>query len=245
MASSDFQRVMKIISALFILILLSPINAQWASFDLNKADAENFSKAVKPFLQSVSLSNTNHFNTISENNKRLHLGVAYSQVVNISGEETSSKLIGGYPNIYAGYPVSENLQLKGNISLFNSGDDVVQSFAYGLGLKLTNKESNNWRMSILFSQLRGPDDISMKSVDANVNYNFRLANISLYAGLGVNTYNAKILLDDDTFPNKIKSNANHLLVGSQLNVRDFIISPLLLFNSDIIILTLEISGTFL
>lgn len=245
MESSDFQRVMKIISALFVLILISPINAQWASFDLNNTDTEGFLKAVKPFLQSVSLSNTNHFNTISDNNKRLHLGVAYSQGINISGEETSSKLIGGYPNFYGGYLVSENLQIKGNISLFNSGDDIVQSFAYGLGFKLTNKELNNWKMSILFSQLHGPDDISMKTVDANINYSLHVANILLYAGIGITTYNAKILLDEDIFSNRIKGDANHLFVGSQLNMREFTISPILLFNSDLIIMTVEVSGVFL
>lgn len=244
MESFDSQRIMKIISALLVLILFVPLNAQWASFNLNKVDAENFSQEVGPFLQSISLSTISHFNTITENDKRLTLGVAYSHGVNVSGEETSSKLMGGYPNFFGGFIISENLQLKGNFSIFNSGDEIIQSFAYGLGLNLTNKESSNWKASVLFSQMQGPDDIRLKSFDGNITYNFWLVTVPVYIGFGINSYKAKILLDDDSIPNSIKGNANHLLVGSQLTTRQFTISPLIKLSSDVIVMAVEFSGSF-
>ena len=61
------------------------------------------------------------------------------------------------------------------MSTFKSNNDIVQSFAYGFGLNLTNREKNNWRASVLFSQLRGPDDIKVRSMDGQLSMNLMSA----------------------------------------------------------------------
>ena len=60
------------------------------------------------------------------------------------------------------------------MSIFKSGNDVVQSFAYGFGLNITNKDKNNWRFSVLFSKLQGPDDLKNRSIDAAIIKEFEL-----------------------------------------------------------------------
>jgi hypothetical protein len=235
---------MKYLLALIILFIAVPINAQWVSFDLKDIENDKFEEQINPFIKSISLSTTRHLYSPVNINNRLRLGFAYSHGINISGKDDISKLIGGYPNFVGELLISENLELKGNISIFNSGNDIVQSFAYGFGLNVTNKESNNWIVSVLFSQLKGTDDISMKTIDGNIIYDFRINEFPIFLGFGINSYNSKILIDNELIPNSIKGNANNLLVGTIFNMGRINIMPILQLNSDIIIMSLEISGTF-
>ena len=137
---------MKTISIILFAIIafFVPINAQWISFELDNIDSEKFQKQVEPLLETISLSTNRHFFSPINIDKRASLGVSYSQGFNISGEEYSTNLIGGYPSFAGSLVVTNNLLLKGNISIFKSGNDIVQSFAYGFGLNLTNEETNNW-----------------------------------------------------------------------------------------------------
>ena len=237
---------MKVLSIIFSVFLLSvPLTAQWTSFDLSNINTEEFEKQVGPFLKTTSISINRHFfNPINENG-RFNFGVSYSQGINLTRENQSSDLIGGYPNIAGSVVITENLLLKGNMSIFNSNNDIVQSFAYGLGLNLTNKEKNNWRFSVLFSQLRGPDDIKIRSMDAAIINEFEVRKVHLFAGIGMNSYNAKILIDtSDSNPKSIKDNANHLLLGTQLKTGRITIVPVLQVNSDVLIISIEIFGAF-
>ena len=235
---------MKYLLALIILFIVVPINAQWASFDLNEMENDKFEEQINPFIKSISLSTTRHLYSPIIINNRLRLGFTYSHGINISGKDDLSKLFGGYPNFAGKLLISENLELKGNISVFNSGNDIVQSFAYGFGLNVTNKETNNWRLSVLFSQLQGTDDISIKTIDGNIIYDFRINEFPIFLGFGINSYSTKILIDDELIPNKIKGNANNLLAGTIFNRGKINIAPIIQLNSDIIIMSLEISGAF-
>ena len=127
----------------------------------------------------------------------------------------------------------------------SSGNDIIQSFAYGFGLNLTNKDKNNWRFSILFSKLQGPDDLKNRSIDAAIIKEFEFGSVPIFAGLGLNTYNTKILIEDlDSITKTIKGDANHLLLGTQLTKGRFTIIPVLQLNSDVVIISIEISGVF-
>ena len=131
------------------------------------------------------------------------------------------------------------------MSIFKSGSDFVQSFAYGFGLNITNEDKNNWRVSVLFSKLQGPDDLKNRSIDAAIIKEFEFGSVQIFAGLGLNNYNTKILIEDfDSIPKTIKGNANHLLLGTQLIKGRFTIIPVLQLNSDVIIISIEISGVF-
>lgn len=234
---------------LVILILLIsfsvPVNAQWTSFELDNIEIENFQQQVEPFLKTISLSTNRHFFSQVNINKRISLGVSYSNGINITGEKYSTDLIGGFPNLAGALVVTPNLSLKGNMSLFKSGNDLVQSYAYGLGINLTNKDNNNWRFSVLFSRLKGADDLKNRSTDAVIVKEFELGTIPIFAGLGLNTYNTKILIEDlDSISKSIKGNANHLLLGIQLIKGRLTIIPVLQVNSDVVILSIEISGIF-
>ncbi len=238
---------MKVLQFIFSTLFLFSVtlNAQWTSFDLSNINTEEFEKQVGPLLKTTSISINRHFfNPINENG-RFNLGVSYSQGMNLTGKSQSSELIGGYPNVAGSVVITENLLLKGNMSTFKSNNDIVQSFAYGFGLNLTNREKNNWRASVLFSQLRGPDDIKVRSMDVVIINEFDVGKVHLFAGLGLNSYNAKILIDSsDTIPRSIKDNANHLLLGAQLNTGGIIFVPVLQVNSDVLIISIEISGAF-
>ncbi len=234
---------------LVILILLIsfslPVNAQWTSFELDNIELENFQQQVEPFLKTISLSSNRHFFSQININKRISLGVSYSHGINISGEKYSTDLIGGFPNLAGALVVTPNLSLKGNMSLFKSGNDLVQSYAYGLGINLTNKDNNNWRFSVLFSRLQGADDLKNRSTDAVIVKEFELGTVLIFTGLGLNTYNTKILIEDlDSISKSIKGNANHLLLGIQLIKGRLTIIPVLQVNSDVVILSIEISGIF-
>lgn len=233
----------------FILILIIsftvPLSAQWTSFELDNIESEKFQQQVEPFFKTISLSTNRHFFSPITINKRINIGLSYSHGINITGEKYSTDLIGGYPNLAGTLVVTQNLLLKGNMSIFKSEGDIVQSFAYGFGLNLTNKEKNNWRFSVLFSRLQGPDDLKNRSIDAAIINEFEIGTIPIFAGLGLNTYNTKILIEDlDSIPKSIKGNANHLLLGIQLIKGRLTIIPVLQVNSDVVILSIEISGVF-
>ena len=231
---------------IIIISLLVPLSAQWASFELGNIEAENFQQVVVPFLKTISLSTNRHFFSPITVNKRINIGISYSHGINITGEKYSTDLIGGYPNLAGTLVVTQNLSLKGNMSIFKSEGDIVQSFAYGFGLNLTNKEKNNWRFSVLFSKLQGPDDLKNRSIDAAIIKEFKLGTVPIFAGLGLNTSNTKILIEDldPSIPKTIKGNANHLLLGIQLIKGRLTIIPILQVNSDVVILSIEISGVF-
>ena len=238
---------MKIIPIILIVILFIsvPVSAQWTSFELDKIDSEQFEQQIDPFLKTISLSTNRHFFSQSNINKRISIGISYSQGINITGQKYSTDLIGGYPNLAGTLVVTQNLSLKGNMSIFKSGNDLVQSFAYGFGLDITNKDKNNWRFSVLFSKLQGPDDLRNRSIDAAIIKEFELGSVPIFAGLGLNTYNTKILLEDlDSIPKTIKGNANHLLFGTQLIKGRFTILPVLQINYDVILISIEILGVF-
>ncbi len=237
---------MKVIPLIFsILLFCVPIKAQFASFDLSDINTEEFEEQIQPFLKIVSISNNRHFINPIEENSRVSLGVSYSQGINFVGDNQSSDLTGGYPNLAGALVITENLLLKGNISTFKSNNDVVQSFAYGFGLNLTNTVNNNWQISVLFSQLRGPDDLKFRAMDAAIIKEFEIGKIQLFTGLGLNNYNAKILLNtSDTIPNSIKGNANYLLLGARLIKSRITVVPFMQINSNVTVLSVEISGIF-
>lgn len=238
---------MKTILAILISIMFfsAPIDAQWTSFELDNIDSEKFKQQVEPFLKTISLATNRHFFSPININNRISIGISYSQGVNISGEKYPTDIIGGYPNLAGALIVTPNLSLKENMSIFKSEDDIVQSFAYGFGLNLTNKDKNNWRFSVLFSKLRGPDDLKNRSIDAVIISEFELGKIPLFAGLGLNTYNTKILIEDiDSIPKSIKGNANHLLIGTQLIKGRLTIIPVLQVNSDVVMLSIEMLVIF-
>ena len=238
---------MKTIPIILIVILFFsvPISAQWTSFELDNIDSEEFQQQVEPLLKTISLSTNRHFFSPININKHISIGVSYSHGINISGEQYSTDRIGGYPNIAGTLVVTQNLSLKGNMSIFESENDVVQSFAYGFGLNITNKDKNKWRFSVMFSKLHGPDDLKNRYIDAAIIKEFELGSVPLFAGLGLNTYNTKILIEDlDPIPKTIKGDANHLLLGVQLTKGKFTIIPVLQVNSDVVIISIEISGAF-
>ena len=238
---------MKAFSIILIVIISFSVSvsAQWTSFELDNLDSEQFQQQVEPFLKIISLSTNRHFFSQNSINKRISIGVSYSQGVNITEEKRSTDLIGGYPNFAGTLVVTQNLLLKGNVSIFKSGSEFVQSFAYGFGLNITNEDKNNWRVSVLFSKLQGPDDLKNRSIDAAIIKEFEFGSAQIFAGLGLNNYNTKILIEDlDSIPKTIKGNANHLLLGTQLIKGRFTIIPVLQVNSDVIIISIEIAGVF-
>jgi len=238
---------MKPFSIILIVIIffLTPVSAQWTSFELDNIDIEKFQKQTEPFLKTISLFTNRHFFRPNIIINRISIGVSYSRGINITGEKHSTDIMGGYPNIAGALVVTQNLSLKGNMSIFESGNDVVQSFAYGFGLNITNEDKNNWRSSILFSKLQGPDDLKNRSIDAAIIKEFEFSTVPIFVGLGLNTYNTKILIEDiDTVPTSIKGNANHLLFGAQLTKGRLTIVPVLQVNSDVVIVSIEISGVF-
>jgi hypothetical protein len=238
---------MKTIPIILILIISFsvPLSAQWTSFELDNIELEKFQQQVEPFLKTISLSTNRHFFSPTNINKRLSLGLSYSHGINIAGENHSTDLIGGYPNLAGILIVTQNLSLKGNMSIFKSESDLVQSFAYGFGLNLTNKDKNNWQFSVLFSKLQGPDDFKNRSIDAVIINEFEITSIPIFIGLGLNTYNTKILIEDfDSIPKLIKGNANYLLLGTLFTKGRLTIIPVLQVNSDVAIISIEISGVF-
>lgn len=233
---------MKNLLFLLFLIYFAPLKAQWANFDLQGLVTENFKKDVEPFIKSASISSANHLISPVRINNRLRIGASYSHGLNISNDNATNGLFGGYPNVAGSLLITDNLYLKGNFSIFNSNDDVVQSLAFGIGLNLTQRDTSNWHLSILFSKINGPDDISLNSIDANIYYNFYLGNLPLFVGLGTNNYKARILIDSDDIPNKIEGDVNYLILGLLCNRERLTVTPLISLNSDVIVMGLEFSG---
>ena len=231
---------------LIVMISLSvSVSAQWTSFELNNIDSQEFQQKAQPFFKTISLFTIRHFFSQNSINKRISVGVSYSQGINIEGGKYSTDLIRGYPNIAGILVVTQNLSLKGNVSIFKSGSDLVQSFAYGFGLNITTEEKNNWRVSTLFSKLHGPDDLKNRSIDAAIIKEFEVGSVPLFAGLGLNTYNTKILINDfESISKTIKGNVNHVLLGIQLVKGRITIIPVLQINSDVVIISIEISRVF-
>jgi hypothetical protein len=233
---------MKFVFHLLIFIIPIAISAQMVDFDIENVESENFKNEVEPFIKTVSILSVNHFEDQFKTNKRFQFGVAYSQGLSISGNETSTNLLGGYPNIGGALMISDNLKLKGNFSIFSSGEDIVQSFAYGIGLRIANNEAGNWRLSILFADLKGPSDIELKAMDTNISYGLMIKNLPVYIGVGSNSYKSKILIENDDIPNTIKGNSLYLSLAAQFNKWNFTTTPLIKINLDAIIVGIEFSG---
>ena len=236
---------MKFVSQLIVLIIPVIVSAQLADFDLKNIEQDKFKETVEPFIKSVSISSINHFEDQFNSNKRLQLGIAYSHGINLSGVDKSSELFGGYPNIGGGLMISENLKLKGNFAVFNSGDNIVQSFAYGVGINIATNEKNSWRMSLMVSELNGPTDIEIKAMDGVINYGFRIKNMPAFIGLGTNSYKSKILLEGNEIPGTIKGNTLYFSLGLQLVKGNFTTTPIIKLSSKAMVFGLEFSGVII
>ena len=236
---------MQYLLTILILCFAFPLNAQWASFELENIDQESLEQQIGPLLKTISLSSSRHFIAPTDRSKRIGIGVSYSYGINITDNNYSSELIEGYPNFAGTLVITDNLLLKGNISLFKSGKDIVQSYAYGFGLNLTNKENNNWRFSVLFSKLHGPDNLRNRSIDAVIIKEFEIGTVPLFTGVGLNTYKTKLLFTDmELIPNSIKGSAHNILFGSQITRGRITIMPVLQVNTNVIVMSIEIFGTF-
>jgi len=230
---------------ILILCFALPLKAQWTSFELENIDQENLEQQIEPLVKTISLSSSRHFIAPTDKNKRIGIGVSYSYGINITDNNYSSELIEGYPNLAGNLVITDNLLLKGNISLFKSDKDIIQSYAYGFGLNLTNKENNNWRFSVLFSKLHGPDDLRNRSIDAVVIKEFKIGTVPLFMGVGLNTYKTRLLFTDmESVPNSIKGNAHNILFGSQITRGRIIIIPAWQVNTNVIVMSIEILGAF-
>jgi len=233
---------MKFVFHLLVFIIPISISAQWIEFDIDDIGGDNFKNEVEPFIKTVSIASVNHFEDQFKTNKRFQFGVAYSHGLNISSNESSADLLGGYPNIGGALIISDNLKLKGNFSIFSSGKDVVQSFAYGVGLKITTNEVSNWRLSILFSELKGPSDIELKAMDTNINYGFMFKNLPVLIGVGSNSYKSRILIEDEGVPNTIKGNSLYISLAAQFNIWNITTTPLMKISPEALIVGVEFSG---
>jgi len=233
---------MKFVFHLLVLIIPISISAQLVEFDIENVESDNFKNEVEPFIKTVSISSVNHFEDQFKTNKRFQFGVAYSHGINISDNETAANLLSGYPNIGGALMISDNLKLKGNFSIFSSGDDIVQSFAYGVGLRIASNEASNWRLSILFADLKGPTNIKLKAMDINISYGLLVNNLPVFIGVGSNSYKSKILVENDDIPNTIKGNSLYLSLAAQFNKWNFTTTPLVKISPDAIIVGVEFSG---
>ena len=153
--------------------------------------------------------------------------------------------MGGYPTLAGQLLITENLSIKGNTSIFQSENETVQSLAYGFEINLTNKEKNNWLISVLFSQLQGPDDFKSRTIEGLLARELQLFNLPLFAGFGFNTFNTKILIDDvDSIPNRIKGSAHNFIIGAQVYKGRITVIPIFQFNKDVLLFSLELMRAF-
>ena len=59
---------------LIVIISISvPLSAQWASFELDNIDSEQFQQQVEPFIKTISLSANRHFFNPININKRINI----------------------------------------------------------------------------------------------------------------------------------------------------------------------------
>ena len=233
-----------IISLSVILFSIGPLSAQLTSFELDNIESDNFKQNVEPLFKSISLASNSHFIIPININKRFSFGISYTLSTNLTDKRYSTDRIGGYPNVGSALIITDNLLLKGNLSIFKSGSDIVQSFGYGFGLDLTKKEKNNWRLSALFSQLRGPDDLKNRSIDAVIIRETMIRSFPFFIGVGLNKYNTKLLIDNEFIQKSFKGNAHYLSTGTRLTLGNIIFIPVLQVNSSVTTLTIEILGNF-
>jgi len=225
-----------LLTVLFCGIL--PLKSQFVSLNLDDIDPEKISEQIEPLLQTISLSSARHFFSVINLNNRLGVGIAYSQGIALSTNKYSSDRIGGFPNLHGSLLITQNLLLKGNISLFKSGDELIQSFAYGFGLNLTEREKYNWQLSVLLAQLQGPDDMKTRSIDAAMINEFAIGKFPLFVGIGINSYKTKLLFNIEK--KSIEGNAHHLLFGSHIFKGKFTLIPVFQVNSSVLIFSIEI-----
>ncbi|MEE8479013.1 MAG: hypothetical protein V3S42_03295, partial [Candidatus Neomarinimicrobiota bacterium] len=88
-------------------------------------------------------------------------------------------------------------------------------------------------------------DLKNRSIDAVIINEFEISSIPIFIGVGLNTYNTKILIEDfDAIPKLIKGDANYLLLGILFTKGKLTIIPVLQVNSDVAIISIEISRVF-
>ena len=103
----------------------------------------------------------------------------------------------------------------GRLSQFYSDENIVHSHNYGIALTSEEDVAYPWQSSVIFCNLKGPQDFALRSVSLTMVTLIQVADHQIQVGLGKEMYSARFFLEEEKilFPNGMKGEINYISLG--------------------------------
>ncbi len=230
---------------LSLLLVQSIALPQWPSFDLSSVPSSQFQERVEPFTRSISFMIGSPISSIHIDNKRFHAGVSYGLAVDMSGKGFGENPLLGFPSLNGSYIVSDNLNLNGSISGFNSGKNMVQVSSYGFDLMLNKEGKNSTDLSMNFGYLDGPSNFRCRTIHSRIIKKVETRFVPINFGFGVNLFSAHIsLVSEDEIPSTIEGQTNFVFIGFNWPINRWMVGTQIHFHPNTVFFSFDVLTSF-
>ena len=197
--------------------------SQWADVDVEDSFT---STGLRIFIESTTFGLSPNPSLISFPKNRVYVGVGLSQ----------NQFSGWVPKFSTDVFITKNLYFMGRLSQFYSDENIVHSHNYGFALTSREDIVYPWQTSIVFCNLTGPQDFSLRSVSLTMVTQIKVADHQIQIGLGKEMYSAKFFLEEakTLFPNGMKGENNYILLGMYFERNSVGIIPQIRFHPGLI-----------
>ena len=186
--------------------------SQWADVDVEDSFT---STDLKIFIESTTLGFSPNPSLISFPKNRGYVGIGLSQNTLLNSSIYQNQLSGWVPKISADFFITNNLYFIGRFSQFYSDENIVHSHNYGIALTSGEDVAYPWQSSVVFCNLKGPQDFALRFVSLTMVTLIQVADHQIQVGLGKEMYSARFFLEEAKiiFPNRMKGEINYILLG--------------------------------
>ena len=226
---------MKKLNHIFI-ILPSLIFSQWLTFDLSKADPQNFKSQVTPTIIASTLSQNSFGHALTTLNR---LGVSITIPVgnDLSGSSFQKNPLISPVIASLSFLITNNLGLTGKMNVLGNGEETIQSAGYG-GLYI----SNTWTTDLSINWMEGPRYIRIRTINGSITKDKKVKSLNVVYGIGHSNYTGLILDLDAAYT--IKSSISYLICGFSKNINGINISAQSNLHPSFIQLNLVLGAVF-
>lgn len=155
-----------------------------------------FDTKANHLLGAVALQISHRHPPLVAGGTRLTLGMTLAAASSSSGSEVSLVIgkAGILPAVEGDLLITPNLYLTGLYWAFATGGDVIVLYRYGVNFLPGGSESqsSSWLITFQRSQMEGPDDFFLKTVDVAIVRQINLKAAKGWFGLGSYFYTAGV-----------------------------------------------------
>ena len=225
---------------IYFLTTMVPISGQWQTFDLSKANNNNFLKQTTPILISSVLSLGQP--TLMNLSEKKRFGIA---ILFPSGWDATNISVQTNPHIFplmaeGQILVSNNLVLKGKMNLLSPKDELVNAAGYGIEYL-----QQTWTTSVNVGWLEGSKYLKIRMIGFNILWKRILFEIPINLGVGHNNYRSIFLnLDEPEIPSTYKNSLTYFVLATPFHFKMFDVNVQTQIHSEFIQLNLQLLRSF-